>query len=216
MSPLESKRCTKCGEEKPLSEFYRNKTKKDGRNSFCKPCANAYDVVYKENKKDYFKEYRLNYKKENHLKLQEYNANRYICKKQDIAKYREDNAEKIRLVSRTYRQKNADAIRERLSNWEKTNPEKRKALNHNRRARKLNAEGSHTAADIQQLLVLQKSKCAVCRTSIKNGYHVDHVIPLALNGGNGKDNLQLLCPSCNCSKGAKNPVDFMQERGMLL
>ena len=85
-----------------------------------------------------------------------------------------------------------------------------------RRARKRKADGSHTAADIQQLLVLQKSKCAVCHANIANGYHVDHVIPLVSGGSNNKDNLQLLCSTCNLSKGAKHPVDFMQERGMLL
>lgn len=35
-------------------------------------------------------------------------------------------------------------------------------------------------------------------------------------GANDKSNIQLLCPHCNLSKGAKHPVDFMQERGMLL
>jgi hypothetical protein len=210
------KRCSKCNEEKPLSEFYKNKTKKDGHNPFCKPCANAYHALYREKHKDTLKEYLLNYNKTHHTRLQQYRANKYVEKKQEIIKYRAENAERIRLVSREYRKRNADLVRERLCNWEKANPEKRKALNHNRRARKRNAEGSHTAADIQQLLVLQKSKCAVCYTSIKDGYHVDHVIPLAVGGGNGKDNLQLLCSSCNCSKGAKHPVDFMQERGMLL
>lgn len=100
--------------------------------------------------------------------------------------------------------------------WRKSNPEKNTAIRNNRRSRKLNADGTHTATDIQQLFVLQKRKCAICRTSIISRYHVDHIIPLALNGGNGKDNLQLLCPSCNMSKHSKHPVDFMQSRGMLL
>lgn len=32
------KRCTKCGETKPLSEFYQQKTGKDGRQAHCKDC----------------------------------------------------------------------------------------------------------------------------------------------------------------------------------
>ena len=33
------KKCTKCGVEKPLSEFNKNKSKKDGFGTECKPCA---------------------------------------------------------------------------------------------------------------------------------------------------------------------------------
>lgn len=32
------KKCTKCGEQKPLSEFYTRKTAKDGRRNDCKSC----------------------------------------------------------------------------------------------------------------------------------------------------------------------------------
>lgn len=45
---------------------------------------------------------------------------------------------------------------------------------------------------------------------------MDHIMPLALGGTNTDDNIQLLCPTCNRSKHAKHPVDFMQQRGFLL
>jgi 5-methylcytosine-specific restriction endonuclease McrA len=48
------------------------------------------------------------------------------------------------------------------------------------------------------------------------GYHKDHVVPLALGGEHAPNNIQLLCPACNLSKGARHPVDFMQSKGMLL
>jgi hypothetical protein len=32
------KKCTKCGVEKPLSEFYKDNARKDNRQSKCKPC----------------------------------------------------------------------------------------------------------------------------------------------------------------------------------
>jgi len=35
---METKRCTKCGEEKPITEFGRRKQSKDGYQSHCKQC----------------------------------------------------------------------------------------------------------------------------------------------------------------------------------
>lgn len=38
---LASKRCPRCGEAKPVSDFYRNRRTKDGLAAYCKVCARA-------------------------------------------------------------------------------------------------------------------------------------------------------------------------------
>ena len=43
-------------------------------------------------------------------------------------------------------------------------------------------------------------RCVECGSSFELQY--DHLIPLALGGGSGADNLQLLCADCNRRKGA--------------
>ena len=35
---MEKKRCKRCGQEKDLSEFHKDKSKKDGRKTVCKSC----------------------------------------------------------------------------------------------------------------------------------------------------------------------------------
>ena len=65
-------------------------------------------------------------------------------------------------------------------------------------------------------MVLQKGLCPCCRKPLGNDYHMDHIIPLALGGSNGDNNIQLLRSECNLEKQAKHPVDFMQSRGFLL
>lgn len=35
---METKRCTKCGEEKPIEEFYKDSRAKDGKTVWCKTC----------------------------------------------------------------------------------------------------------------------------------------------------------------------------------
>ena len=37
-----TKRCSKCKDFKPLSEFYRNRTRKDSHKAYCKTCSKKY------------------------------------------------------------------------------------------------------------------------------------------------------------------------------
>lgn len=63
---------------------------------------------------------------------------------------------------------------------------------------------------------LQRWKCAICKVSIRARYHIDHITPIARGGRHVAPNIQLLCPPCNWSKHARDPVDYMQSRGFLL
>lgn len=130
--------------------------------------------------------------------------------------YYKANSKKINAISRVWAQANREKVAAYNRAWKNKNPDIARARDHRRRARKRNATGQHTASDIKALFILQKGKCACCRVSIKDGYHVDHRMPLKLEGSNDKYNLQLLCPRCNLSKGAKDPIDFMQSKGFLL
>jgi uncharacterized Zn finger protein (UPF0148 family) len=45
---MSSKSCSKCGEEKPLLDFARNKSKKDGYETFCKVCDRNRAMKYRK------------------------------------------------------------------------------------------------------------------------------------------------------------------------
>ncbi len=94
-----------------------------------------------------------------------------------------------------------------------TNPERR-VRNRQRRARVDGAEGSYTQEYIEHLMVHQHGICAApfCAESIEDSYHVDHIVAVNKGGTNWPNNLQLLCPSCNCSKGAKEYGTWVQEK----
>lgn len=51
---METKICTKCGLEKPISEFNKNKLKKDGLQSECRKCHKQMCIgYYQKNKSNY-------------------------------------------------------------------------------------------------------------------------------------------------------------------
>lgn len=69
---------------------------------------------------------------------------------------------------------------------------------------------------INKIGELQSWRCACCGVSIKKNRHVDHIVPLKRGGSHSASNIQLLCPQCNLSKAAKDPIEFMQQRGFLI
>ena len=100
--------------------------------------------------------------------------------------------------------------------WAAANPENKRISHLNRRARKRFAGGALSQGLAAKLFDLQKGRCACCGLSLDAGYHMDHVMPLALGGLNVDSNMQLLTPACNMQKSKKHPDDFMRQRGFLL
>jgi 5-methylcytosine-specific restriction endonuclease McrA len=76
------------------------------------------------------------------------------------------------------------------------------------RARKRAAGPAFTPDDVTAQHNRQKGKCFYCGKSLNGVYDIDHVMPLALGGSNGPENIVLACPHCNGSKHAKHPMDF--------
>lgn len=180
------KTCTKCKVEKPFTDFGKESSKKDGFRSNCKSCRALYYAADREK----------------------------LAAKQ--AGYRAANPEK----QAAYCSANRNKIAANKADYYATNPEKFAERNRNRRARKRNAEGKHTAADVRAIFEKQQGLCANCIEKLfksgKQKFHVDHIMPLARGGSNWPYNIQCLCPTCNLSKNAKDPIRWAQENGRLL
>jgi 5-methylcytosine-specific restriction endonuclease McrA len=84
----------------------------------------------------------------------------------------------------------------------------------NRKAKMAKNGGSFTAEDVGSLYQRQKRKCAGCGKRRK--LEVDHIVAIARGGSNDLANLQLLCIPCNRTKGARDAIDWAQDRGLLL
>ena len=63
---MTTKKCTKCGIEKPLTEFDKDKSKKDGHASNCKSCK----ANWRANNKEKLKQVNAEYRAKNKEKIQ--------------------------------------------------------------------------------------------------------------------------------------------------
>ena len=106
--------------------------------------------------------------------------------------------------------------REGMAAFRERNPIHGRVQLANRRAKKLGIEGKLTIKEIEDLLEKQKHKCTGCFEKLEPDYHLDHIMPLRLNGLNVIKNIQIMCSKCNWKKHCLNPHDWARELGRLL
>lgn len=187
----------------------------------CQECANMHKRRYRKDPEFRKKElaYKAEYREKNRDAINEYAARRWReCEKYRANKleYNRRNKDKRRKQFIRYYWENRDDFLQRMKNWRDQNKGYFYQKNAERRARKLNADGFFTKKDVMDLLSKQRHKCANCKKCVKRSYHVDHIYPLSKGGSNWPENLQILCPRCNRSKHAKDPIEWAQMNGRLL
>jgi hypothetical protein len=95
--------------------------------------------------------------------------------------------------------------------WTEAHPENKRISHQNRKARKRANGGKLSQGLIAKLLIQQDGKCACCGKLLEDGYHLDHIMPLILGGLHADENMQLLTPRCNMSKGGQHPEEFKKS-----
>lgn len=211
----ELKRCSKCGEEKPLSAFGKDKHKKDGHRGSCKSCR-ATRVA--ESAKRYYRKHadRINAEKRQRLiDNPEYREAQNKARRDRRAndeeyanklRARERRSQKERLKDPVKRQKQRDAV---MRQYHKNKPAWRAAW-----AKYKAAKVSQTPSWANEQAIkafYAEAKRLEELTGIK--FHVDHIIPLQgelVSGLHVETNLQLLPANENIGKGNSfNPEAFV-------
>jgi 5-methylcytosine-specific restriction endonuclease McrA len=150
-------------------------------------------AAHREQVADYLRKWRADHCE----KKAEYDHNYYV-----------DHREEMAEANHKWRAAHHEEMAEYQRNYRVTHPEEIAAIERNRRARERGNGGTHIAADVQAQYERQKGKCFYRGERLGSDYHVDHVIPLALGGSNGPENLVIACARCNQTKYAKHPMDF--------
>ncbi len=220
---MPSKVCSVCGEEKELSEFYKDSTHYDGHHSECKCCHNIkckkwrednkelkakndrdYQIRNREKISNYQKEYRIRNKE----KSKEYHKEYQRVNRVDLAEkqkaHRDSIKPEISKYSRMYYSRNRIRIINYVCNYVKTPRGKINVTRyrHNRRSNSKQSENTLTLEQWEKILSNQGNKCAMCGKRFCNSRPPtkDHIVPVSKGGGFTFENIQALCRNCNSSK----------------
>ena len=190
---MDTKKCSKCGQELPATNeyFFSTKKNKDGFFGQCKLCVAEYQKQYRTNNKEYIAKCKKQYRAEHKGPTDERNK-----------QYRAANKERLREHDRQYRKQyyvtNKERITERDKQWKKNHPELRRIADQRREARKRQLPATLTREQWQVIMDCFNNKCAYCGK--KKPLEQDHFIPLSKGGGYTHNNIIPACGSCNASK----------------
>lgn len=186
-----------------------------------------------ERRREIKAKYRENNREKLRTKGRQYQRSRSKAQKNAIAaRCREANREKInererqrnkanpensRAACAKWRLANLERERERKRQYTIDHPERNRARARRRRARLMEAVGSHTEQEIQLLLEKQLGICADCRRKFTKLLPptLDHVTPLSRGGSDSIENLRWTCKPCNSAKYNKMPEEWAARNGRL-
>jgi len=230
------KRCSKCGYQKPLGEFYRSSNAKDGLQSWCKECSKAAGRQNSRNNREAGREadrryaQTPGYKTNRKARREGPQRERILQQKRDswarhsdktnakTRELRQEQPERFQQYRDTQYANNREKILERNRRWRDEN------LDAERR-RRLKREYGITPEDFTRMLGEQNGRCAICGTEIKGileplldglrtGIHIDH------DHATGKVR-GLLCGPCNKGLGhfkdnlarMRAAIDYLEKHG---
>lgn len=221
---MEMKKCSKCGETKPLSDFEKDKSRKSGYRSECKLCRKnnpkrqKYLKEYRENNKDYFREKHAEYRERNREKLREQAKQNRLNNPEKTREYYIKNKDRILKYSHEYKQseqgKRMIELRKQTDKYKGT----RTYLRMKRRNKYLIGDKSIT---LKKLYDRDKGVCKICGglcdyndykivngiTVVGNCYpSIDHIIAISKGGSHTWDNIQLAHKQCNSIKKDKEAI----------
>jgi hypothetical protein len=198
----QTKRCSMCGETKPLTEFYvERKRRGDGYGGRCKPCLAVHIRQRRQQDSATFREYDRRWREKNPEKKQAWDR-----------RYYDQNKEKVRAQANAYYGENRESIRAAEQQKRQDDPGKYRLVERRRALAKYGL----SLEDYDRLLEEQGGVCAICGQRCKTGRNlaVDHCHTSGKVRG-------LLCGACNSGLGhfKEDPalfaaaVGYLAERG---
>jgi 5-methylcytosine-specific restriction endonuclease McrA len=205
-----AKKCSKCGLEKPFTEFYKAK-QRDGYQAYCKDCKKGYSRQWAKDNPDkpayYYAKMTPEQREHKRLGQREWTAKNKERKRESKAASYQRHRESNRIKMAAWYQAHKEEKRAESSQWRKNNRLKMKEFKSRRRARKKAAPGFFNSEQLKLRLDEQDNRCAWCSRRVQTTLHVEHIIPLSRNGTNWINNIVFACGACNSSKKDNLPFE---------
>lgn len=207
MEEIIYKKCSKCGEEKPITNEYFSKSKKsrDGFKCNCKKCDKKYREINKEQIKEYNKkynksnpEYYIQYRAKNYEKRKEYNFQYYHKNIEVLTRKHKENCQYYQQYYKKYQQENRKNINLNYRKWAKVNRLSLRIVLQKRRANKKHLPNSLTQKQWEIIKSKFNNKCAYCGQ--EKPLEQEHFIPLLKGGEYTTNNIIPSCRNCNAKK----------------
>lgn len=185
------KKCSRCGQAKPLDGFHRQAASRDGRAAACRECV-------------------AKYVKERYWRDPE-------RRRAESKKYRDAHPERRRQWQRAYNERHREEIRARFAamgwrgRWAALNPEKRRANEAKRRARRRLTQVE--PVDYEAIYERDGGVCYLCGEPVVDvDREFDHILPLSRGGTHTEDNIALTHAICNRRKGIRSARSLAIQR----
>lgn len=222
-----TKVCNKCGEDKPLSEYYKRKGAKDGHRNDCKACvrarANAYHEANRENRLSVMKSYRANNRDDIAAKNRAYYARNRDAILSQYKEYREKNRERILSYQKVYQAENRDqiAVYQKAYHAEKwaNDPKYRDRMYASTaRRQRLLAAAKQEPYLREDVFERDNWTCQLCQEPIdselkwpdRHSPSIDHILPVSHGGDDTPANVQAAHLGCNIGKGNRVELEDLQ------
>lgn len=189
MDEIITKKCSKCGETKPLTEYCHPPSCKGRYFNSCKECERKKNLAWREKNREksrasgrrhYYK-----HREECIKRVKEWTDNHKETYNNHIKDWHDRHYEEGVMSRRKYRATHKAELKEDL-----------------RRKRTLMSEGDLTKSEWQSILDKYGRRCLCCgRSDVE--ITMDHIVPLEIGGPHTAENVQPLCRSCNSSKKQK-------------
>lgn len=188
------KRCAKCGEVKPTSDFAKHTGWRDGCHPYCRPCKREAD-----------RRSHAKHRAERNAKaIERYRADPEPYKQRASRRYRENTGEVVAYVKR-WQAENAEKVKRYKAKWVQDNLSG--AVRENTRRRYARRKGAFAIKFTPEQLAAKVAywghRCWMCREPFQA---IDHVKPLVVGGPHILANLRPICTSCNSRKRAAWPL----------